>query len=224
MRKLLVMSLAFGVGAVYAAPKKKVKSEKQNSAQVEAKVSQKVNLDPTLIHNGLRLSAGFGNQTIELEVEDDIRRASEDTSATANVFSIGYQKLRNASMEYMVALTRSSYTLDWDLTGDADVTHWDIEGNLTYGINTSLYTYGGINIQTIDFNSSDDDVNEAYNDFETGAGFQVALGYQFNKNIAAELKYKGTSFSQTRKSNISGDSYDYTYGNRGTQINLIGTF
>ena len=218
MKKLFMTGLILSVSSMsFASPDKSEEVKAETTTQESESTSQtsmkQMNLDQATIHEGFRVSVGQSNQTYEVEakVKGDRRRAEEDGAAT--ILTVGYQKIKLGSMGYSGILSRLSTKLD-----QIDFTQIGIEGNLTYGINKGLYTYGGLNISNVSAEGAGSSTENFYDDFGTGAGIQLALGYKFHKNIAGELKYASTSYQQ------DVNSVDVELNSRGMQFTLLGTF
>lgn len=220
MKQFLIAGLVFGLGTAVAAPKKskKIKKKTESTSSSKSITPPQVVSDGT-IHNGLRFSVGTGNKEVKLEGRLGSSTYSDSDTGQARSFSIGYQRIRSASVEFMVELFNTAYEVD-----SVDFSHTGVEGNLTYGFNDKIYTYGGLGLLNITADDVSSDVDDFYSDFGTGVSLQAALGYKILDKLSAELKYSSAAFTQERSSGDDSTTADFTYTMTGLQASIIGTF
>lgn len=174
-------------------------------------------MEKNTLHQGFLVGLKAGSHNIKIEAKQGTNTVSDSENFDGNTITVGYQRLRAEELGYRFEVTKSAMygkgiTLDILSVG----------ANLNYGINQNLYTYGGLSMYDIstDYNS---DSKEVYDDFETGAGLQLALGYKVHKNISGEIRFSNSVFTQDRKTS-NGNEFELEFSENNLQFGLVGTF
>ena len=103
-----------------------------------------------------------------------------------------------------------------------DVKLLRLDGNATYGMSSTVYLYGGLNISRVTNISSDDPYLKI--DINPGVGFQLGVGAQFNKNMGVQIGFARLNNKVEISAPDFGLSADAELIIEGLEVALVGTF
>lgn len=204
---ILITGMALSLSAYAQEDSDTISTESKAETKVMASKGIRVSLFKPFLKTRVKVRAeGFG-----VTVKDSTDRAKVDSIAGIGV-GYAYIPVRNIGIDALFSF------INMDEIGGEDsdgLNMLRLEGSATYAFTNQFHVKGGLNLSHL---IGDSDAS----DIDTGAGLQVGVGYQINKQFGIDLKY--ALMRQVETVTNSGVEVEAEVETTGIEIGLNATF
>lgn len=176
MKKLILLSVLFSV-SISQSIAKTSKTSNLSTAKIG-----KIGTIFNKYKKGLRL--GIATGTLETNIKakaNGVDKSVNDTDQVNYQLQVGYEVIKNKARGFSV------YGIYQDIKNVSfskeNSRNMRLAGNITYGLNSKAYTFGGLNYSKY-YGSK-----EVENDFNAGIGFQAGIGLKLHERANLEIEY-----------------------------------